>query len=411
MSSDYGQPEAQGPAYPPGTPHGPAATWYGPTPPGGYYGPGYSQLPPPPPPPRPRHRVLAGVAAAVIAFGAGGAAAWAVGVPGTSVGGALVHRELSTASIASMTDPALVDIVSTLGYQDGQAAGTGIVLTSSGEILTNNHVIDGATSIAVTDIGNGQTYRATVTGYDATHDIAVLHLVGASGLQTAKIGDSSGVQVGQKVVALGNAEGRGGKPSVATGQVTALDQQITAQDQGSGTSERLTGVTQTNAPIQPGDSGGPLLNSAGQVIGMDTAASTGNQTDAASGESAQVQAFAIPINQAIATARQISAGTASATVHIGATPFLGVSVSADQQFSGVSGAAVQTVVPGGAAASAGIGGGDVITSVGGRAVTSANSLRDALEPLHPGNRVQVTFVGQSGQQQSVTVTLGSGPAA
>jgi len=109
--------------------------------------------------------------------------------------------------------------------------------------------------------------------------------------------------------------------------------------------------------------------------------------------------------------QQYSAGTASATVHIGATPFLGVSVSADQQFSGVSGAAVQTVVPGGAAASAGIGGGDVITSVGGRAVTSANSLRDSLEPLHPGNRVQVTFVGQSGQQQSVTVTLGSGPAA
>jgi S1-C subfamily serine protease len=408
MSSVYGQPEAQGPAYPPGAPHGSAGYYF---PPGGGYGPGYGQVPPPPPPPRPRHRrLVAGVAAAAVAFAAGGAAAWAVGVPGTSVGGALVNRELSTASIASQTDPALVDVVSTLGYQGGEAAGTGIVLTSSGEVLTNNHVIDGATSIAVTDIGNGQTYKAAVVGYDATHDIAVLRLAGASGLQTAKIGDSGSVAAGQKVVALGNAEGRGGTPSVAAGQVTALNQAITAQDSGSGTSEHLTGMLETNANIQPGDSGGPLLNSSGEVIGMDTAASSGNQTDSATGQPAPVQAFAIPINEAVATAKQITSGTASATVHLGATAFLGVSVSSSQ-FSGVSGAQVASVLPGGAAASAGLAGGDVITSVGGQAVTSANNLRDAIEPLHPGNQVTVTWTDQAGASHTATVTLGSGPAA
>ena len=231
---------------------------------------------------------------------------------------------LSTAAIVQKIDPAVVDIVSTLS--NGEAAGTGIVLTSSGEILTNNHVIDGATSISVTDVGNGQTYRASVTGYDASHDIAVLKLTGASGLTTASIGDSSQVSVGSKVVAVGNAGGRGGTPSVAEGQVTGLNKQITATDAGSGTSETLTGVIRTNADIQPGDSGGPLLNTAGQVIGMDTAASSA-QTDSATGESAPVQAFAIPINQAIATAHQIESGTASDTVHIGATAFLGVAVS------------------------------------------------------------------------------------
>ena len=145
---------------------------------------------PPQPPRRPRRRLLAGAAATVIAFGAGaGVAAWAAGVPGTSLTGALGSRPLSTAAIVQKIDPAVVDIVSTLS--NGEAAGTGIVLTSSGEVLTNNHVIDGATSISVTDVGNGQTYQASVTGYDASHDIAVLKLTGASGLTTASIGDSS----------------------------------------------------------------------------------------------------------------------------------------------------------------------------------------------------------------------------
>src|SRR6185437_3831207 len=174
---------------------------------------------------------------------------------------------LTTEAIVQRTDPAVVDIVSQLGGQGAASAGTGIVLTSNGEILTNNHVIDGATSITVTDVGNGHSYRATVKGYDASHDVAVLQLQNASGLQTADIGDSGDVKVGQKVVALGNAGGKGGAPSVAEGHVT----------------------------------------------GMDTAASN----DQSEGASGQTQAFAIPIDQAMATARQISAGEASDTVHIG----------------------------------------------------------------------------------------------
>jgi S1-C subfamily serine protease len=422
MSSSYGQPDPEGSAYTPGSdaPHG-AGDSYPPRPPyyntpGGYGIPGsqYAQYPyagypqPPRPPRRPRRRLLAGAAAVVVAFGAGaGVAAWAAGVPGTSLTGALSSGQLSTAAIVQKIDPAVVDIVSTLS--DGEAAGTGIVLSSSGEVLTNNHVIDGATSIAVTDIGNGQTYQASVVGYDATHDVAVLKLSGASGLTTASIGDSSKASVGNKVVAVGNAGGKGGTPSVAAGQVTGLDKQITAVDSGSGTSETLTGVLRTNADIQPGDSGGPLLNTSGQVIGMDTAASSA-ETASATGESAAIQAFAIPINQAVKTAAQIEAGKASATVHLGTTAFLGVEVSG-QGGAGVSGAPILGVVQGGAAASAGIAGGDIITSVGGKPVTSANGLRDALTGYKPGDRVKVTFSTQEGATQTATVVLGSGPAA
>src|SRR5208282_5386207 len=139
---------------------------------------------------------------------------------------------LTTSQIASKVDPGLVDIVSTLGYQNAEAAGTGQVVTSSGEVLTNNHVIDGATSIKATDIGSGRTYTAKVVGYDQTDDIAVLQLQGASGLATVSFGDSSQVTAGENVVALGNAGGKGGTPSVAAGTVTALNQSITASDEG-----------------------------------------------------------------------------------------------------------------------------------------------------------------------------------
>ena len=406
MSDSYGQPEPQGYTPGSGAPHGAGGYYYTP---GGQYAhypyPGYPQ---PQPPRRPKRRLLAGAAATVIAFGAGaGVAAWAAGVPGTSLTGALGGPQLSTAAIVQKIDPAVVDIVSTLS--NGEAAGTGIVLTSSGEVLTNNHVIDGATSISVTDVGNGQTYQASVTGYDASHDVAVLKLKGASGLTTASIGDSSKVSVGSKVVAVGNAGGKGGTPSVAQGQVTGLNKQITATDAGSGTSETLTGVIRTNADIQPGDSGGPLLNTSGEVIGMDTAASSA-QTDSATGQAAAVQAFAIPINQAVATAHQIESGTASDTVHIGATAFLGVAVSS-QGGPGDNGAVIAGTVQGGAAAAAGIGAGDVITSVGGQAVTSANGLRDTLTAHHPGDTVKVTWQDEQGQAQSANVVLGSGPAA
>ena len=237
----------------------------------------YGQYPAPEPPKRHRGRTMLGLTAtAIVAAGAGAGAA--VGLShGSTTGGSATSTSqsaLSTSQIASRVDPGLVDVKATLGYQQATSLGTGIVLTSNGEILTNNHVINGATAVSVTDIGNGKTYKATVVGYDESHDIAVLQLSGASGLTTATTGDSSTVGVGNSVVALGNAGGAGGTPSVAAGAVTALNQSITASDESSGSSEQLTGLIETNADIQAGDSGGPLVNSHGQVIGMDTAAST-----------------------------------------------------------------------------------------------------------------------------------------
>jgi S1-C subfamily serine protease len=310
----------------------------------------------------------------------------------------------------SKTDPAVVDVVSTLGNQNGTAAGTGIVLTSSGEVLTNNHVIDGATSIKVRDVGNGQVYTASVVGYDVTQDVALIQLRGASGLQTADLGNSSSVTVGEKVVAIGNAGGQNGTPSVATGQVTGLDQSITASDASAGTAEQLTGLIRTNAGIQAGDSGGPLLNSSGQVIGIDTAASSGTfQLNS----STATQAFTIPINEALSIARQIEAGTSSATVHIGSTAFLGVEiVSASQQLgNSAAGAAVAGIQPGSAAAGAGLSAGDVITAVGGHSISTASDVRSALNGYHPGDRISITWTDQTGQSQSATIVLGSGPAA
>jgi S1-C subfamily serine protease len=320
---------------------------------------------------------------------------------------------LTTSQIAAQVDPGLVDVVSTLGFQQAQAAGTGLVLTPSGEILTNNHVIEGATSIRVTDIGNGRSYPARVVGYDRSHDIAVLRLQGASGLATVTLGNSSTVAAGHKVVALGNAGGKGGTPSVAAGRITGLGASITASDASAGTSEQLTGLIHHNAAIQPGDSGGPLVNTAGQVIGIDTAASSGFTFQ--SGQ-AKTQAFAIPINEAVPIASQISAGTSSATVHIGATGFLGVAImsAGNAAAAGVpagSGAALAGLVPGSPAGRAGLAAGEVIVSVDGHAVSSPSALQSALELHHPGDSVSIGWTDQAGQAHSATIVLANGPAA
>ena len=415
------------------------------------------------PPPR-RRRLRRG-----LAFGAAGlavAAAASVGSydamqsgSGTSHATTSATTVLSTSQIAARVSPGLVDVVSTLGDQNAEAAGTGMVLTSTGEVLTNNHVIDGATSISVTDIGNGKTYTATVVGYDKTKDIAVLQLQNASGLQTVNLGDSSTVTVGQNVVAIGNAEGKGGTPSVVTGSVTALNQSITAGDEGSSDSEQLSGLIQTNAPIQPGDSGGPLVNSAGQVVGIDTAASSASQTPSAQaatpgqsqqgqsqqgqsqqGPSTATQAFSIPIDEAETLAAQIEAGTSSSTVHIGATGFLGIEVSSSAStgtggdgsgFGGdgngfgsgygyggygdggstTSGATIAGVLSGSPAAGSGLTAGDVITAVGGQSITSSSQIQSILGAYHPGDKVSISWTDASGQSQTATVTLASGPAA
>jgi S1-C subfamily serine protease len=365
---------------------------------------------------------LSATAAVAIAVGAGSALAVQQGGAGRGGATATSTTALSSAQIAGRVDPALVDVTSTLGFQQATAKGTGIVLSSNGLILTNNHVINGATSITITDIGNGKTYTATVVGYDESHDIAVLRASGASGLTVASFGDSSSVSAGNTVVALGNAQGLDGTPSVAPGTVVALDQSITASDQSSGTSEQLSGLIQSNAGIQPGDSGGPLVNDHGQVIGVDTAAESGfslngngggglgGSGSGASGTGSTTQGYTIPINEALSVAKQIEAGTGSGTVHIGSTAFLGVAINPSQQGSG-QGVGIEGATAGTAAASAGLTGGDVITSVAGHAVGTSTSIQQVLTSYHPGDKVSIAWIDTAGQSHTATVTLGSGPAA
>ena len=235
---------------------------------------------------------------------------------------------LDPAAVQKKVDPGLVDIVSTLRYSSETAEGTGMIIASSGLVLTNNHVIDGATAVRANLVGprgkSTQSYPAKVVGYDATDDVALLQLEGVSGLPTESFGNSSQVSLGTPVLALGNAEGRGGaKP--AQGIINALDRSIQASDQGSNSTENLNHMLQTNARIQEGDSGGALANNAGQVIGMITAANTG--TSGQYGPSGGTLGFAIPVNSALAIARQIASGRPSATVYIGVPGFLGVEVA------------------------------------------------------------------------------------
>jgi S1-C subfamily serine protease len=352
------------------------------------------------------------------------------GVGFSGVSGGTSSTAIDPSAIAAKVDPGLVDINTVLGYQSAEAAGTGIVLSSDGEILTNNHVVEGATSIRVTDVGNGRTYSASVVGYDRGRDMAVLTLRGASGLRTAPLGNSSTVSVGDAIVGLGNAGGAGGIPSAAAGTVTALGQSITASDEASGASEKLTGLIQVNANIQSGDSGGALANSSGRVIGMDTAASSSYQFGGQSGTGQSGtghRGYAIPINQALSLAQQITSGQSSATVHIGDTAFLGVSVSDAARNQGgasaldpygqggqggagtVSGARIQSVFATAPAAQAGLTPGDVITALDGQTVDSATTLTNLMDTHHPGDTLSITWVDTTGQQHTATVIPTRGP--
>jgi S1-C subfamily serine protease len=318
--------------------------------------------------------------------------------------GTITGVALAKTRAVPLVGTGVVVIDTNLGYQGGQAAGTGMVLTSSGEILTNNHVIRGATTIKIVLPGTGRSYTARVVGYDISDDVAVLQASGASHLKTVSVGNSSTVKVGQAVTAVGNAGGSGSLVS-ATGTVTGVARSIEVSDE-SGNTEQLTGLIETDAGLQPGDSGGPLFSAARKVIGMDTAASVssyGYQQVASS------DGYAIPINKALAIAKAIAAGKASATIHIGTTGFLGISVASQYPGYDGSGAVIVSVVDGGPAASAGLVAGDVITSFAGHAVTSASSLGPLVAAAKAGSTVSVTYLDQTGVSQTTTVTLASGP--
>jgi S1-C subfamily serine protease len=311
-----------------------------------------------------------------------------------------LHGDIGLRAYQSdMVEPGLVLVNTDIGLQGMVGAGTGIVLSPDGEVLTNNHVVEGATQITATDSGTGRTYPATVVGYDRKHDMAVLQLQGASGLPTAPLGNSSQVRVGEPVVAIGNAGGKG--LSRANGTVTAMGQTIVATDK-LAASEQLAGMIETNANIQPGDSGGPLVNDGGQIVGIDTAASDNYRVSSHSG----AEGFAIPIDTALSIARQIESGSSSGTIHVGDSPMLGVGVGPGLRAGGVP---VRQVLGGSPADQVGLAPGDVITGFDGKIVNSDTTLTDLLDQHYPGNVVNVTWLDQVGQPHNATVPLVPGP--
>ena len=327
----------------------------------------------------------------------------------------VAQHQLNASQIALQVDPAIVDVTSTLSLEGATAAGTGMVVTPSGEVLTNNHVIDGATGITVKVGSRSQTYAAHVLGYDKADDVALLQIEGGSGLPTVKLGVSSRVTVGEPVVAIGNALNLPGPPKVTQGTVTGVGRSITVRD-GLGRAEQLSNLIETDAALQPGNSGGPLIDAGGSVIGMNTAASAGPT------ETASNVGFAIPIDAANSIVQQIQGGHESTNDHVGATAFLGVRLQPDagngpglggggSRGGGGSGAVIQSVNAGSPAKAAGLSAGDTITSFEGQPVSSAATLSQLVQAKHPGDTVSIGWTDSSGQQHSASVRLTSGPAA
>lgn len=310
---------------------------------------------------------------------------------------------LDQSAVLSQVTPGLVDINTTLDYQGAVGAGTGIVLDSSGEVLTNNHVIEGATEITATSLADGRTYPVDVIGYDRTNDIALVRLRGAGGLPVASLGTASAVSVGDPIAAIGNAGGGGGAPSFSPGTVTELGAFVRASDESGGGARELTDLIRVAADVRPGDSGGPLVNSAGQVVGVTVAATLTYRMGGVTGG----EGFAIPIDRALAVANQIRSGAASGTVHIGATAFIGVGIADSDVASG--GAVVRQVLPDTPARRAGLVSGDVITAVDGVPINSASNLSDIMDQHHPGDTITLSWIDRGGVPRSAPVVLAAGP--
>jgi S1-C subfamily serine protease len=308
----------------------------------------------------------------------------------------------ATAATAAQ-EVGVVTIVSTLNYDSTtEAAGTGIIYSSGGEILTNNHVVQGSTSIKVTIQSTGRSYTAQVVGTDLTDDIAVLQLVDGNGhdvtgLTKATINTAT-PSIGAAVTSIGNAEGTGHLVAAA-GTVTSLNQSIQVANDSTGAMENLSGLIETNADVVSGDSGGPLIDSAGRVTGVVTAASSGARN---------VTGYAIPINSAVSIAKKIIAGESSSTITIGLPAFLGVELATAH---GATGVTIAGTIAGSPAADTGLAAGDVITAGDGTAVTSTDSLSTAIKAHAVGDKVTIAYTDPSGVPQQVTVTLAAGPAA
>lgn len=285
---------------------------------------------------------------------------------------------------------------------EGSIAGTGMVLTADGLVLTNNHVVAGTTTLTGQVNGAGTTYDATVIGVDPTHDVAVIRLEGASGLPPIEIESSPVVSIGDRVTAMGNALGRNGPPVAVTGVVTSLDETVLVGGEAPAPSEILSGLIEFDAPLEPGDSGGPLFNEAQHVIGMDTVGRNPHDPNAPKNFGG-----AIPITSAINIANQIIRGATSPYIQSGHSGSLGVTIAP----SGGDGATVTQVEPQGAAANAGIVSGDVITAIGTNVIRSGSDFNVIMVGRRPGDHLNVTWRDGAGQIHQATVSLTPGPPA
>ncbi|MDQ3945025.1 MAG: trypsin-like peptidase domain-containing protein [Actinomycetota bacterium] len=298
----------------------------------------------------------------------------------------LAGEALDVAGVVSAVEPAVVSVEASIG-RGGTGSGTGVILTPGGEVLTNAHVVDGAGRIRVTLAGEARARDAEVVGVDTDADLALLQIRDASGLPTARLGDSSAVQVGDDVVAIGNALALRGGPTVTRGIVSALDRSL---DTDTGT---MTGLIQTDASISSGNSGGPLVNAYGDVIGINTAVATGGRTSAA-----ENIGFAIAMDRALPVVERLRGGAATPVGYLG--------VSTADPTDGSRAAVVVNVEAGSPAASAGLQTGDLITHVAGEAVSGSAELAGVVAEHQPGETVEVTAL-RAGQPLTVQVALGT----
>jgi serine protease Do len=296
---------------------------------------------------------------------------------------------------ASAVGPAVARLDTELHYQNAIGNGAGVVLDPGGQVLTNFHVVAGADVITATVAG--RSFPAELVGYDRRHDVAVLQLLGAGGLPAAAIGDSAQLVEGEPVVALGNAQGTNGPLTNEVGTVTGFGRTVNAEDTLTGSKDELTGLIEFAAPVVAGDSGGPVVNGAGQVVGITTAASVNFRMGPGG------KGFAIPINDAMAIANQIRSRAPSDSVHIGPPVLLGVGVrTAPQRGSGVL---IAEVLRGGPAEQAGLLGGDILTMLDGTPLDSATTLTYVLDRHYPGDVVDLTWIDGAGQERSGKATL------
>ena len=357
--------------------------------------------------------VLVFAALLLVATGAGLALALsgASDSPGPSRAGLYAvsrpRGQIDTRKLARAIDPAVVDISAVIATPAGPAdvAGTGMLVTSTGMIVTNNHVIENATTIKVELPGTKRHYLASFVGADPSADIAVVRVAGVRHLPTVRFGSSSQVQVGEAVLAFGNSLGLGGVASVTVGSVSALGRSITATSETGADAEHLQGMIETDAPIAPGNSGGPLVNARGFVIGMNTAA-------ASTGTPAGVPvAFALPADRVARIVKSIESRRSGGGVVIGRSAYLGIEGTTTRLVGQRQAGAVDIVQvePSTPAAGARLEPGDLILRLGGSSITSMSRLSSVLSRFEPGDHVEVVFEFQ-GFNRTIHLRLVAGPA-